>query len=48
VDLRILPLDKEHDRKTFHCGEPSLDDRVETHFQRKIKAFPMLSSSPPG
>jgi hypothetical protein len=27
VDLRILPLDKEHDRKSFHCGEPSLDER---------------------
>jgi ribosomal protein S18 acetylase RimI-like enzyme len=26
VDLRILPLDKGHDRKSFHCGEPLLDE----------------------
>jgi ribosomal protein S18 acetylase RimI-like enzyme len=37
VDLRILPLDKGHDRKSFHCGEPSLDEYLHRYAGQDIR-----------
>lgn len=37
MDLRILPLDKSHDRKAFCCGEPSLDDYLHRYAGQDIR-----------
>lgn len=37
MDLRIVPLDKTHDRKAFHCGEPTLDDYLHRYAGQDIK-----------
>lgn len=37
MDLRILPLAKEHDRKSFHCGQPSLDEYLHRYAGQDIR-----------
>jgi len=37
VDLRILPLGKEHDRKAFRCGEPLLDEYLHRYAGQDIR-----------
>jgi len=37
VDLRILPLSREHDRKHFHCGEPLLDDYLHRYANQDVR-----------
>lgn len=37
MDLRILPLDNAHDRKSFRCGEPSLDEYLHRYAGRDIR-----------
>lgn len=37
MDLRILPLDKEHERQSFHCGEPSLDQYLHRYAGQDIR-----------
>lgn len=37
MDLRILPLDREHDRKSFRCGEPSLDEYLRRYAGQDIR-----------
>ena len=32
-----MPLDKEHDRKSFHCGEPSLDEYLHRYARQDIR-----------
>jgi len=37
VDLRILPLSKEHDRKHVHRGEPLLDDYLHHYANQDVR-----------
>jgi GNAT superfamily N-acetyltransferase len=37
VDLRILSLGKQHDRKTFRCDEPSLDGYLHRYASQDIR-----------
>ncbi|MCZ7598009.1 MAG: GNAT family N-acetyltransferase [Gammaproteobacteria bacterium] len=36
-DLAIVPLDKQHDRQAFDCGEPSLDQYIDRYASQDVR-----------